>query len=95
MSMSVYVHGIRNITEDYRKKLNIYKSCKELNIKPPEELLEYFEYESYPCEDGIIVDLPDDSMTHSTNMQHCSDYYDVNLTKLPKDVIKVRFEISY
>lgn len=95
MSMSVYVHGIRPVTEEYSKKLDIYRSCKELNIQPPEELLEYFEYESHPCEDGIVIDLPSGLMTHSTSMQHCSDYYDVDLTKLPKDVVKVRFEISY
>lgn len=95
MSLDIYVHGLRPVTEEYKKKLKIYKACNELNIKPPEELLDYFDYENHPCEDGIVIDIPKDLIKHSTSVEHCSDYYDVDLAKLPKDVSKIRFEISY
>ena len=95
MSMNVYVQGLRPITDEYKKRLEVYKTCNELNIKSPEELLEYFDYNSRPCEDGIVIDLPSDLMEHSTDMYRCSDYYDVDLAKLPEGVTKVRFEISY
>lgn len=95
MSMSVYVQGLRPVTEDYKKRLEIYNACKELNINPPEEILKYFNYESRPCEKGILIELPNDSVVYSTDMNRCSNYYYVDLTKLPEGVTKVRFEISY
>lgn len=95
MSMSVNVYALRPVTDDYRKRLAIYQSCNELGIHPPKELLEYFDYMEHPCKDGILVELSDDLINHDTDMYRCSNYYDVDLTKLPKGVTKVRFEISY
>lgn len=93
MSMSAYVKGLKPITEDYKKRLEIYKSCKELKISPPEEIRKYFEDDIEPCDEGIIVDLKRDVVRES-----CDDYrefYDVDVTKLPEGVTKVRFVISY
>lgn len=60
MSMNVYVKGLKPITEDYKKRLEIYKGCKELKINPPEEIIEYIENHREFCEEGIIVNLEDE-----------------------------------
>lgn len=95
MSMSIYVQGLKPITEDYNKRLQIYKSCRELKISPPEEIREYFENDSEPCDDGIIVRLKNDVVKESTDANYCREYYDVDLSKLPEGVSKVRVVVSY
>lgn len=95
MSMSVYIKGLRPVTNEYIKKLEIYEACNELDITPPEELSEYFDYDEHPCEDGILIDIPGDFIEHDTSFHHASEYYDVDLTKLPDGVTKLRFVMSY
>jgi hypothetical protein len=74
--------------------LEIYKSCKELKIGPPDEIRKYFEYDGEPCDEGIIVYLNKD-VVHEGTGYYDNEYYDVDLSKLPEGVTKVRFEISY
>lgn len=93
MSVSYGVKGLKPVTEDYKKRLEIYKSCRELKINPPDEIRKYFEDDGEPCDDGIIVYLKKDVVNESTG--YSSVYYDVDLSKLPKGVTKVRFEVSY
>ena len=93
MSVSYGVKGLKPITDDYKKRLEIYKSCRELKINPPEEIRKYFEDDGEPCDEGIIVRLKNDVVRESTG--YSSVYYDVDLSKLPDGVTKVRFEISY
>jgi hypothetical protein len=95
MSMSVYVKGLMPITDDYKKKLEIYNGCNELGIEPPKELCEYFDYARRPYADGIEIELPRNLLEHSADMDYCRDYYDIDLSKLPDGVTKVRFVISY
>ena len=93
MSMFAYVQGIKPITEYYKKRLEIYKNCKELKISPPEEIRKYFKDDSEPCDEGIIVDLKEYIVKQGSD--DCRDYYDVDLTKIPEGVTRVRFVISY
>ena len=93
MSISYGVKGLKPITEDYKKRLEIYKSCRELNISLPEEIRKYFEYDGEPCDEGIVVHLKKDVVSNGAT--DYSTYYDVDLSKLPDGVTKVRFEISY
>lgn len=93
MSVSYGVKGLKPITDDYKKRLEIYKSCRELKISPPEEIRKYFEDDGEPCDEGIIVYLKKDVISKSDG--YSSVYYDVDLSKLPDGVTKVRFEVSY
>lgn len=93
MSVSYCVKGLKPITEDYQKRLQIYQSCRELGIRPPDEIIHYFENDTEPCDEGIIVYLNKDVVAIGRNSY--SNYYDVDLSKLPEGVAKVRFQISY
>lgn len=95
MSMGIGIRGLKPITEDYKKRLEIYKSCRELKISPPEEIEKYFECDTEPCDEGIIVDLKKDAIKYSADSDRCAEFYDVDLSKLPEGVIKIRFEISW
>ena len=94
MGISVNIQGLKPVTEDYKKRLYIYKSCRELGIRPPEEIEEYFEYDSEPCDEGIIVRFKENVVKESSDADYCRYYYDVDLSKLPNDITKVRFVIS-
>ena len=93
MSVSYHVKGLKPITEDYKKRLQVYENCRELGIRPPDEIIKYFEDDTEPCYEGIIVHLKKDVFEISRD--EYSHYYDVDLSKLPDGVTKVRFEISY
>ena len=87
MSMYSYVKGLKPKTDDYEKRLQIYNLCTALNIPIPHEIESFFDGEV--CEDGIVCDLPKDSIK-----KYCNDtreYFEVDLTKIPSDVTKVRF----
>lgn len=92
MSMSAYIQGLKPKTEEYEKKLNIYKSCKELNISVPQEILDFFDGEV--CEEGIITEIPKEAIREYAD-DCCRDFFEVDLTNLPKDVTKIRFVNSY
>lgn len=93
MSTSYTVKGIMPITDEYKKRLSIYQNCRELQISPPEAIRKYFEDEHEPCNEGIILRLKDDVISSGGTMD--SWHYDIDLSKLPAGVTKVRFEISY
>lgn len=92
MSMSTYIQGLKPKTEEYEKKLNIYKSCKELNISVPQEILDFFDGEV--CEEGIITEIPKEAIREYAD-DCCRDFFEVDLTKILKDVTKIRFVNSY
>ena len=92
MSMCSYVHGLKPKTEEYEKKLLVYKICEELNINPPREIEDYFDGEV--CEEGIVTELPKEAIREYSD-ECCNDYIEVDLTKIPSDVTKIRFANSY
>ena len=95
MGACLYVQGLKPITEDYKKRLDIYRSCRELKISPPEEIRKYFEDDGEPCDEGIIVYLKDDIIKKGISADYCREYLDVDLSKLPVGVSKIRFGISW
>ena len=65
MSMSTYVQGLMKKDDKYMKMESILLQCRELNIKPPIEVNEYFDlqYDGY-CKNGIVVPLPTNVIEH-------------------------------
>ena len=92
MSMCTYVQGLKPKTEEYEKKLHIYNACREINVTPPEDILRFFDGEV--CEEGIITELPKEAMSNYMD-DCCRDFFEVDLTKIPSDVTKIRLVNSY
>ncbi len=92
MSTHSYVQGLKPKTEEYEKKLYIYKACQEINITPPDEIVKFFDGEI--CEEGIITELPEEAVKNYAD-DSCCDFFEVDLTKVPSDVTKIRFVNSY
>lgn len=92
MSMYSYVQGLKPKTEEYEKKLQIYNMCEELNVRPPEEIIDFFDGEI--CEEGIITEIPKEAVRNYSD-DCCRDFFEIDLTKIPSDVTKIRFVNSY
>ena len=67
--------------------------CEEININPPEEIENFFDGEV--CEEGILTDIPKDAIRNYADNERCNDYFEVDLTKIPSDITKIRFVNSY
>lgn len=92
MSMSTYVQGLKPKTTEYQKKLDILAACKEVNVEPPREIVDFFDGEI--CEEGIVIELPKEAVREYAD-NYCREFFEVDLTKLPPDVTKIRFVNSY
>lgn len=92
MSINTYVQGLKPKTNEYQIKLDIFISCKKLNIEPPKEIKDFF-YDWEICEEGIVTELPKESVREYTDEYR--DFLEVDLTKIPKDISKIRFVNSY
>lgn len=87
MSATIGVEGLKPKTEEYEKKLQIYKLCEELLIEPPAEIIKFFHGKM--CEDGIVTEIPSDALNEYR--KGCKEIIDVDLTKLPDDIKTLRF----
>jgi hypothetical protein len=94
MSMSTHVVGFRKPDDNkFQKYAKIWKSCVEAGVGVPEEVFDYFNGED-PDENGMEVGIEN---TDAVKI-YKEDYYDgfeVDVTKLPKDVHIIRFYNSY
>ena len=93
MGMSTSVLGFKPADEKFYKMKSVFESCQELGIAPPDEVEDYFD--GYGVEgDGVRVEIEE--------MDCCSEYsnetesgYEVDITKLPKDIKIIRFYNSF
>lgn len=93
MSMSTGVLGFKPADEKFYKMKEVFESCQELGIAPPDEVDDYFD--GYGVEgDGVRVEIEE--------LECCTEYkadmengYEIDITKLPKDVKIIRFYNSY
>lgn len=92
MSMSTYVQGLKPKTEEYQKMLDILAACEEVNVKPPTEIVDFFDGEI--CKEGIVTEIPKEAVREYAD-NYCREFFEVDLTKLPPDVTKIRFVNSY
>ncbi len=99
MGMSMSVKVFKPANEKWRKMKAIWDSCQQAGIETPPEVDKYFNGES-PDEAGVKAGyfsdmdnkFPDWLKRYSVDMQ---DGFEIDTTKLPKDVSVVRFVCSY
>lgn len=101
MSMSTHVVGIKEPTEQYRKMYEAYRACEEAGVSAPTEVLKFFGYVRFNAVDqnGMEVDLDNGS----ESVRGCvvkyaaggQSGYEVDVTKLPVGITRIRFYNSY
>ncbi len=100
MSSSLHVVGFKPPDDKWRKMKAVYDACKKAGICAPITVTEFFAAEE-PDDAGVTVEMATD---YSDRNRHASvtEYranmvngFDVDLSKLPKDVTIVRFYVSY
>ena len=92
MGMSTHVVGIKPPDAEWRRMKKVWDACKEAGISAPGEVYEFFEGEA-PDDVGVLVD--EDKLGKAVEEYNSdsdpSSGFEVDLTKLPKDVKKIRF----
>ena len=98
MSMSTYVVGFRPPDAKWERMKAAWDACQAAHVAVPKEVGEFFDW-SEPDEAGVKVQLEDSSKKklgcvkpYQADMQ---DGFEVDVTKLPKDVTIIRFYNSY
>ncbi len=99
MSMSTSVQIFRPVDEKWHEMKAAWDACHQARVALPTEVEEFFEGAPPNEIEGVLVgragsygDLPPWAAHVGLDMQ---DGFDVDVTKLPKDVKVVRFLNSY
>lgn len=82
MSAGLYVRGLLEPTDRFRKMYAAYEACKAAGVQVPDEVVEYFVGEE-PDPNGLIVDI-------SAASSRKDNVIEVDLTKLHKDITKIQ-----
>lgn len=91
MSVSLSISGIKPADDDFRKKLAAYRACETAGIGIPSALSDFFNNEK-PDEKGVVIEISKYSSNKDIKdaiSEYHGDYsggYDIDLTKLPKDI---------
>lgn len=98
MSMSSYVQGLRDLDGKFKQMMEMKKLCDEKGFSYPKEVTEYFgshlgESDKYITEQMQEVSLPKDLVKVSTDDSR--EFYDIDISRLPKEVKTIRFVNSY
>jgi type IV secretory pathway TraG/TraD family ATPase VirD4 len=91
MGMSTHVVGIKPADEKFNQMRSLWEACEKARVTIPLEVVEFFGGET-PDEAGVIVDLENAVQPWRDDS---ADGYEVDITKLPKDVKIIRFYNSW
>ena len=93
MGMSTHVIAFKPPDETWHKMKAVYDACTKAGTSIPPEVSRYFDG-SAPDPSGVEVSL-DKSPACKEYRAEMQNGYEVDLTKLPKDVEIIRFVNSY
>jgi len=91
--MSTWVEGFKPSNNKWKKMKAIYDGCEAAGVDCPEEVDKFFGGE-LPDKAGVRVDLEKSECCKEYNAE-MSNGYEIDVTKLPKDVTLIRFVNSY
>ncbi len=94
MGMSMYVVGIKPPDAKWNKMKKIYDACQEADMDVPDAVMDYFDGED-PDDKGVLLD---ESRLGKAVSEYCVEGcsgFEVELSKLPKDVKILRFYNSW
>lgn len=89
--MSTHVIGFRPPDEKWEKMKIVWELCREIGVEPPDEVNEFFEFET-PDDSGVEVSISDAVEEWRSDME---DGFQVDIAALPKDLRYIRFYNSY
>ncbi len=96
MSMSTHVVGFKPPDEKWKMMKAAYDACTAAGIPVPDDLCEFFG-DNPPDDEGVKVD--EDKLKQCGAVRKWAakmrDGFEVDITKLPRDVKVVRFFNSY
>lgn len=93
MGMNTYVYGLKAPTERYLAMKAVRDNCSTLMIEEPPEVEAFLDRAYGSDESGERVDLPPEIVNdYNEDME---SRFEVDVTKLPPEVIKIRFVNSY
>ena len=100
MSMSLHVKGIVMPDDQHKKIMAVVKACHEAKVDLPAMVEKYFKGTDYEgsepgyileeCGEGMSIRVPQESWSVS----ECQGI-DVEISKLPPNITKLRFEVRY
>ena len=90
---STHAKGFRKPDAKWKKMKALYDACIDADIALPEEVNSYFNYEE-PDNTGVIVELRGTTCCKEYSADSCSGY-EIDVTKLPKDITIIRVYNSY
>jgi hypothetical protein len=90
MSMSTHVIGFVPPDDTFKKMKNIWDTCTEMNISPPNEVGDFFN-DCPPDDRGVEIEIP---YSNWNDNDMCSGV-EIELVAIPKDVKFVRFYNSW
>ncbi len=93
MGMSTHVIGFRPPDETWKKHKAVYDACIKAGVEVPKTTFEFFNYEA-PDDGGVVVKL-EQHQSVSTYNDESQSGYEVDISKLPKDIKTIRFYNSW
>ena len=104
MSISSNIIGVRDLRKEFDKMWDALQACKKAGVLFPKQVQKYFDLDG--DEDRVLEDksyYEGTKLTFSLTGKpgvttwdaDMEEGYEVDLTKLPKDVKKIRFYTSY
>ena len=97
MSHSLHVVGFKPPDEKWKKMKQVYDACVKAGVELPISVDKYFG-PKVPDSSGVEVELAGFVTNHESVRDYKEDMengFEVDLSKLPKDVTILRFFVSY
>jgi hypothetical protein len=92
MGMSTHVVAFKPPGERWQQMKAVWDACEAAGIEPPDEVSEYFEHEE-PDPAGVRIERAELVTSGAVRVWTDADAqgYEVDVTKLPRDVTVIRF----
>jgi hypothetical protein len=94
MGMSSSLVGVRPPDAKWLAMKAAWEACEKAGVAPPTEVEEFFNGEK-PDPLGVVIGLQQSSAVREYAPHDAAEGYEVDLTKLPKDVTVLRFWNSW
>lgn len=93
MGMGMNIIGFKPPDKIWKEMKAIWDMCAKINIDPPEEVEEFFDYEA-PDKKGVIINLKNSPSVEEWSADMESGFQ-VNLKKLPEGIKFIRFYCDF